>query len=196
MKKIIFILIIELFSFSINAQKSSISIKFGHIGSGVDSYDIPGYDTTHTLSRSSIEIGIGYTYKLKEWFWLSIEPGFKNIGYKYQYNHSAISGIQSYSALYFNSPIVSTFNIGRNKTIVAMDLGYNPNYSLSKIPPMKTNFSEILVGLRLGYKISERIAIEAYYRYGESLRPFIQKEAMTTNYISIQTRLFIGKKSN
>jgi hypothetical protein len=191
MKRII-IFFAFLISISAHSQKHSLTIKTGHTSSVVDNYNATsGMNATgyvYTKPLRFPEVGIGYTFKPKNWIWFSLEPGMRIAGHKYK-NFWGETAVRS--NLYFNSPIVSTFNIGREKLIVAMDLGYNSNFKISGTGP--SYVPEILIGTRLGYKITNRISLEFYYRYGEGLKPFYSDKPLTTNYISLQTRMSLGK---
>lgn len=187
---LIFTIFISLNAFS---QKSSITIKTGLTSSNVDNYKNEGpimfLDSIYTTPLTFIEIGVGYTYKPKNWLWLSLEPGVRVAGHKY----TDFTGQEAtLSALYFNSPVVTTFNLGAEKLVVGLDIGFNPNIRITGRRELNF-YPEILVGPRLGYKISDKVSLELYYRYGEGLKPYYSDKPLTTNYISLQTRIFLGK---
>lgn len=173
MKKLILIAFLIIVIGNVVAQKNSLTVKTGHTNSDID---LP-ISKPHNFA----EIGIGYTFKLSNLFWISTEPGIKTAGYITNKRNASV---------YLNSPIIGTFNIGKNRIIAAMDFGYNPNYKI--IAGSTPNFSELLFGARAGYRISDKISIEIYYRYGESLKSFAFDKNLTTNYIAIQTRVSLG----
>ncbi len=175
MKKITLIAFLVIVIGNVVAQKNSLTIKVGYTNSDID---LPT-----SKPHKFAEFGIGYTKKLHQLFWVSIEPGIRTAGYVTAKRNASI---------YFNSPIIGTFNLGKNKLIAALDFGFNPNFKVtgSNTP----SFSEALFGMRAGYRISNKISIEAYYRYGESLKPFALEKVLTTNFIAIQTRISLGKK--
>jgi hypothetical protein len=188
------LLIFTLFaSLSAFSQKSSITLKSGYTISNVDNYktspNVPlSTDTSYTKGLSFIELGLGYSYKPKNWVWFSIEPGLRIAGHRYSVEKS---GKKLRSSLYFNAPIVTTFNMAPKNMIIGLDFGFNSNFRITGDGP--NYYPEIIVGPRLGYKASNRLSFEVYYRYGEGLKPYYSDKALTTNYISLQTRVFIGK---
>ncbi len=177
MKKIILIAFLVIVIGNVVAQKNSLTIKTGYTSSSID------YPTAGNLNF--FEFGIGYTKKFSKFIWIGVEPGLKTAGY---------TGENRMGSLYFNSPIITSFNIGKGKLIVAPEIGFNPNFKLIKNIAPKS-FSEGLFGIRLGYRLSEKIAFETYYRYGESFKSFAFDKVLTTNYITIQTRITLGKST-
>jgi hypothetical protein len=193
MKKVLlifaFLLSIECFS-----QKSSITIKTGLTSSNVENYKndgvIWGLDSVYTKPLTFPEVGLGYTFKPKNWLWFSIEPGLKIVGHRY---YNMTGEIARRPVLCFNAPIVSTFNLANEKLTIALDLGFNPNFFITRTYNNSHFYPEIVIGPRLGYKVSNKISLELYYRYGEGLKPMFSDNPLTTNYISLQTRISLGK---
>ena len=185
MKKTLLLIALITFSVMASAQKSSLTIKTGYTSSLVDNFD-----KIVTSPVKSPEFGLGYTYSFSKVFSLSIEPGLKIAGYSYKETVPGSVINKKVSSAYFNAPIVALVNFGANKIIAGIEAGYNPNFKLSGNNP---NYSEVLMGVRAGYKMSKRMSIEAYYRYGESVKPYVSTKALSTNYISIQTRIYLGK---
>lgn len=158
-------------------QKSSITIKAGYTSSSIDN---PLFS-----SQKFTEIGVGYTYKFSNMLWISAEPGLKTAGYR-------TTKTSRTASIYFNTPIIGTFNIGANKLIAAIDAGYAPSFKIAG-GNTPNSFSEVLFGARMGYKISPRFSMELYYRYGESVSKFAYNKPLTSNYISLQARISLGK---
>lgn len=167
--------------------KSSLLIQTGYFSSNTD--------LVTTQSVNSPYIGLGYGYRFNKYFSASVEPGIKVAGFTYDTLRIGKSGTQR-RAIYVNIPMIVSVDIGRNNVIVALDAGHNANirtynwmgYDHNGNPLCPRYYSEIVFGIRLGYKVSDKVSLEAGYRFGGGLNKFASQN-LNSNYLLLQTRI-------
>ena len=120
------------------------------------------------------EIGVSYSFKPNSWFSVYVDPGFRPSAYRDS------SGVKAVNA-YISVPAYASFNIGKNKTIIALDAGMINSYGV--YGPDKF-MGEFMGGLRAGRR-GDKVSIEGYWHIGESFTK-ISGQHIQTNFVGVQ----------
>lgn len=149
-------------SFGVMAQKHFIGPKVGYtstIGSG-------NFQGVHLG-----EIGVSYSYKPKNWLSVYADATLRPSAYRVSKGYAGVNA-------YVSVPVYASFNLGRNKAIVAFDGGVINNYA---VYGQDKYLGEFIGGLRAGRR-GEKCSIEGYWHIGESFT----KTYIQTNFVGIQ----------
>lgn len=123
-------------------------------------------------------LGLGYSYKLNEYFSIGSGIEAKGVGY---YENSEIKLL----SVYANTPLFGSLDLGKGKKVIGLDLGVNGNYRIFTQGYSPKNYFEWLAGVKIGYQ-GNKAGICLNYRFLNSVKPF-NEAALNTNQLGIIT---------